>query len=84
MTLDFNGTEIWVYGAKRWNHDIYSGVLDYRVITVDTDDIVSLDGSEPVKQSGNVYDGEFQALLYHANKLDLDRVHHIQVTNTPG
>jgi hypothetical protein len=49
-----------------------------------TDEVVSLDGGEPVKQSGNVYDGDFQSLLYHAAQLDGDRVHHIQVTNTPG
>jgi hypothetical protein len=27
MSLEFNGTEIWVYGAKRGNHGNYSGAL---------------------------------------------------------
>jgi hypothetical protein len=65
------------------------GIMVYILVCLDdamciTDDIVSLDGGEPVKQSGNVYDGDFQSLLYHAAQLDGDRVHHIQVTNTPG
>jgi len=28
MTVEFNGTEIYVYGAKRGNHGNYSGVFD--------------------------------------------------------
>ena len=49
------------------------------------DDVVSLDGSEPVIQTGMIPDpGTYQSVLYQATKLDLNAPHYIQVTNLPG
>lgn len=86
MSLEFNGTEIWVYGAKRGNHGNYSGAFAY---TVYGDHlayrVVSLDGSGPVTQSGMIPDpGTYQSVLYQATGLNANTPHHIQVTNLPG
>jgi hypothetical protein len=84
MALEFNGTEIWVYGAKRGNHGNYSGALTSPHNNV-SDEIVSLDGSEPVVQTGMIPDpGTYQSVLYQATKLDVNTPHYIQVTNLPG
>jgi hypothetical protein len=84
MALDFNGTEIWVYGAKRGNHGNYSGKLITYNHEHNTKEIVSLDGSDPQDQSGMIPDpGTYQSVLYQATKLDGTRPHHIQVTNLP-
>jgi hypothetical protein len=86
MALDFNGTDIWVYGAKRDNHGNYSGLSRFlnRLRSV-TKEVVSLDGGEPVIQSGLKAKPEtYQSLLYQATKLDPNSPHHIQVTNVPG
>lgn len=49
------------------------------------DDIVSLDGSDPVIQTGMIPDpGTYQSVLYQATKLDVNTPHYIQVTNLPG
>jgi hypothetical protein len=49
------------------------------------DDVVSLDGSEPVVQTGMIHDpGTYQSVLYQATKLDVNTPHYIQVTNLPG
>jgi hypothetical protein len=49
------------------------------------DEIVSLDGSDPVIQTGMIPDpGTYQSVLYQATKLDVNTPHYIQVTNLPG
>lgn len=49
------------------------------------DDIVSLDGRDPVIQTGKIPDpGTYQSVLYQATKLDVNTPHYIQVTNIPG
>lgn len=47
--------------------------------------VVSLDGSDPVIQTGMIADpGTYQSVLYQATKLDVNTPHYIQVTNLPG
>jgi hypothetical protein len=49
------------------------------------DTAVSLDGSDPVIQTGMIPDpGTYQSVLYQATKLDVNTPHYIQVTNLPG
>jgi hypothetical protein len=50
-----------------------------------SDQVVSLDGSDPVIQSGMIRDpGTYQSVLYQATKLYVNTPHYIQVTNLPG
>jgi len=67
-TLNFNGTSVWIFGAKRGNHGNYS---------------VSLDGQSPLMFSGLQADpGSFQFPLYFATGLT-QGPHKVVVTNVP-
>ncbi|KAI5123650.1 hypothetical protein M0805_001683 [Coniferiporia weirii] len=65
-TFAFNGTGVWLYGAKRSNHGTYS---------------VTLDGAEQESYSGNVPEGdEFQVVLFGASNLALG-MHEVVLKN---
>ena len=85
MTFTFNGTAVYIYGAKRFNHGIYSGKhvpsskLDLFSLSV------SLDGGDALLQSGRgAASGDFQALLYQKEDLDPAVEHNVVVTNLPS
>lgn len=65
-TLTFNGTTIWVYGAKRGNHGPYNVTLDGKVFTDDG----FYDGQA------------FQQLLFSAVELDATKPHTVSITNS--
>ncbi|KAL1690567.1 hypothetical protein GGG16DRAFT_113898 [Schizophyllum commune] len=65
-TFHFNGTDIYVYGAKRFNHRLY---------TVDLDGAAKTYDGHP--RSG---EDEFQDVLYSANDLDPETPHTIIVS----
>lgn len=87
MSLEFNGTEISVYGAKRDNHGNYSGMTIAHLARLKAiaDVKVTLDGGEPETQNGLKVNPEaYQSLLYQATKLDVNTIHTIRVTNLPS
>lgn len=66
-TLTFNGTAIWIYGAKRENHGPYSTTLDGSVFTDD----------------GYYDGRLFQQVLFSAVGLDGTVPHTVSITNMP-
>nr|XP_019044183.1 hypothetical protein I302_07464 [Kwoniella bestiolae CBS 10118]OCF23113.1 hypothetical protein I302_07464 [Kwoniella bestiolae CBS 10118] len=68
-TLEFSGTAIYVYGAKRDYHGTYS-------VKLDDGDVEELDG-----YSDEVL---IQELLYKKEGLDKDKIHSITLTNLPS
>jgi len=65
-SLTFNGTAVWIYGAKRANHGPYNVTLDGRVFTDDG------------FRDGEL----FQQVLFAAVDLDPTRPHTISITNS--
>jgi len=65
-TLTFNGTTVWIYGAKRGNHGPYNVTLDGKVFTDDG------------FYDGQV----FQQLLFSAVELDATKPHTVSITNS--
>jgi len=65
-TLTFNGTTVWIYGAKRGNHGPYNVTLDGKVFTDDG------------FYDGQV----FQQLLFSAVELDGTKPHTVSITNS--
>jgi hypothetical protein len=66
-SLTFNGTAVWVYGAKRGNHGPYNITLDGRVFT----DNGFYDGQL------------FQQILFSAIELDGTKPHTVSIANSP-
>ena len=66
-TLTFNGTGVWIYGAKRGNHGPYNTTLDGSVSTDDG----FFDGDL------------FQQVLFSAMELDGTTPHTVSITNSP-
>jgi len=65
-TLTFNGTTVWIYGAKRGNHGPYNVTLDGKVFTDDG------------FYDGQV----FQQVLFSAVELDGTKPHTVSITNS--
>jgi len=65
-TLTFNGTTVWIYGAKRGNHGPYNVTLDGKVFTDDG----FYDGQM------------FQQVLFSAVALDSTKPHTVSITNS--
>ncbi|KAL5523624.1 hypothetical protein ACEPAG_7797 [Sanghuangporus baumii] len=74
MKISFYGTGIWIWGAKRPNHGYYS-------VTVDgvKSDLISGRRSDGIRDL-DIWDNEFQALLFSAFNLNLTE-HDIILTN---
>jgi hypothetical protein len=84
MALTFNGTAVAIYGAKRYNHGVYSGEFSGTMKRAVLRDLVSLDGSQPWLQSGGENKEEFQALLFKQADLDESKEHTVVITNLPS
>ncbi|WWC71974.1 uncharacterized protein I206_105933 [Kwoniella pini CBS 10737] len=69
MEFRFNGSGIKVFGANRDNHATYS---------------VELDGLGPIYMSGHTDNPQFQAELFRADDLPIDREHRLTMTNRPN
>ena len=67
-TLTFNGTAVWVYGAKRDNHGPYVAVLDGQVY----------------QGNGYYDSQMFKQVLFSAVELDDAKTHTVSVTNRPN
>lgn len=65
-TLTFNGTGIWIYGAKRENHGPYNTTLDGKTYTDD----------------GYYKGQLFQQTLFSAVELDGTKPHTVSITNS--
>ncbi|KAL1720434.1 hypothetical protein EV715DRAFT_289397 [Schizophyllum commune] len=64
-TFSFNGTDIYIFGAKRDNHGKYT---------------VSLDGGSSNEFDGYSKDAIFQVPLYTAGSLDASKMHTVVIT----
>jgi hypothetical protein len=85
MTFTFNGTAVYIYGAKRSNHGTYSGKRFFRNNKAVLANLtVSLDGGDPLLQLGRTDPRTIQALLYEQQDLDPNREHIVVVTNLPS
>ena len=65
-SLTFNGTTVWIYGAKRGNHGPYNVTLDGKVFTDDG------------FHDGQL----FQQVLFSAVELDGTKPHTVSITNS--
>ena len=84
MALTFNGTAVAIYGAKRYNHGVYSGEFSETIERAVLRVLVWLDGSPPWLQSGGEDKEEFQALLFKQADLDESEEHTVVITNLPS
>lgn len=77
MRLKFNGTAIYIYGARRGNHGLYSGsyrrVIPYETLMA----IVKMDNGNPVYQLGYSETEDIQQLLFYQAGLDANSEHTI-------
>ena len=72
-SITFNGTAIYIFGAKRGNHGHY-------IVTVDNDQSQRFDGYAP---EANGVDGVYQVPLFAKTDLK-DGLHTVVLTNDPG
>jgi hypothetical protein len=78
MSLTFNGTAIYIYGAKRDNHGLYSSKSNHVDFAMtEYDDIAQLDGGNIQYQLGYSETDDIQALLYSAGGLSPNSEHTI-------
>ena len=77
MRLRFNGTAIYIYGARRGNHGLYSGTyrpnIPYGLLMA----IVKMDNGNPVYQLGYSKFEDIQQLLFYQAGLDANSEHTI-------
>ncbi|WVR00251.1 hypothetical protein IAU59_007394 [Kwoniella sp. CBS 9459] len=69
VSFTFNGTAIYIYGAKRANHGVYS---------------IQLDGGSVSYQKGYDGTVQIQAVIYSATGLSADQEHTVVLTNLPS
>ncbi|KAG9074396.1 hypothetical protein FS749_014056 [Ceratobasidium sp. UAMH 11750] len=74
MSLTFNGTAIYIFGAKRGNHGHY-------IVTIDNDKAQTFDGYAPKQLDGT--DGVFQVPIFAQTGLP-DGLHTVVLTNDGG
>ncbi|CUA72036.1 hypothetical protein RSOLAG22IIIB_10001 [Rhizoctonia solani] len=73
-TFKFNGTAVWIFGAKRGNHGHF-------IVTVDNGDAQRIDGYAPTQSDG--VDGVYQVPIYSNTGLK-DGLHTVTLTNDNG
>ncbi|CAE7145151.1 unnamed protein product [Rhizoctonia solani] len=73
-TFKFNGTAVWIFGAKRGNHGHF-------IVTVDNGDAQRIDGYAPTQPDG--VDGVYQVPIYSKTGLS-DGLHTVTLTNDNG
>ncbi|CAE6436439.1 unnamed protein product [Rhizoctonia solani] len=73
-TFKFNGTAVWIFGAKRGNHGHY-------IVTIDNGDAQRLDGYAPTQLDG--VDGLYQVPIFAKTGLT-DGLHTVVLTNDAG
>ncbi|GJE94534.1 hypothetical protein PsYK624_107040 [Phanerochaete sordida] len=66
--LTFNGSAVYLFGAKRANHDVYSVILDGHTTT----------------GHGYSAADSFQQMLFNQTGLSPSQEHHISLSNTPS
>jgi len=72
MTLTFNGTAVYVYGAKRTNHGFFSGESKPCDIA---DVLAQLDGGSVALISSFANPNEFQQVIFSAGGLSANQEH---------
>lgn len=79
MVLTFNGSAIWVYGSKWFNHGAYSGmsVPSTFISRIYTDHTVQIDDRDLVRKTGTSEDRVFQSVLHYEGDLDTGKEHTI-------
>ncbi|KAJ1300306.1 hypothetical protein OPQ81_005128 [Rhizoctonia solani] len=73
-TFKFNGTAVWIFGAKRGNHGHF-------IVTIDNGEAQRIDGYAPTQSDGT--DGVYQVPIFSRTGLE-DRLHTVTLTNDNG
>ncbi|KAG8722020.1 hypothetical protein FRC11_002796, partial [Ceratobasidium sp. 423] len=73
-TFSFNGTAVWIFGAKRGNHGHF-------IVTIDNGDAQRIDGYAPTQPDG--VDGVYQVAIFSRTGLS-DGLHTVTLTNDNG
>ncbi|CAE6437706.1 unnamed protein product [Rhizoctonia solani] len=73
-SFKFNGTAVWIFGAKRGNHGHF-------IVTIDNGDAQRIDGYAPEQSDG--VDGVYQVAIFSKTGLE-DKLHTVTLTNDNG
>ena len=84
VSLTFNGTAIYLFGAKRGNHGQYGGESFWKTMDECGSEAdltsVSLDSGALVTQSGYSADNLLQQVMYSETGLDPNKEHNVHIT----